>query len=63
MRADEIPGVVIKRPGELAPSPGYDNSGNPYTWIELAPHSGVFAPSTDFPDARFMGPNSFGPPG
>lgn len=63
VRADEIPGVVIKRPGELAPSPGYDNSGNPYTWIELAPHSGVFAPSTDFPDARLMGPNSLGPPG
>lgn len=63
VRADEIPGVVIKQPGDLAPSPGYDHSGNPYTWIELVPHSGVFAPSTDFPDARFMGPNSLGPPG
>lgn len=63
VRADEIPGVVVKQPGDLAPSPGYDRSGNPYTWIELVPHSGVFAPSTDFPDARFMGPNSLGPAG
>lgn len=61
VRADELPGAVIKQPGELGP-PGFQINGDPHRYIELVPHSGVWVPETDFPDAHFTGPNTFGPP-
>lgn len=63
VRADEIPGSVVKAPGELGPSPFYDGSGNPVIYVELGPNTGVWAPITNFPGAHFPPPHTFGPPG
>ncbi|MBI2699679.1 type VII secretion target [Mycobacterium paragordonae] len=63
VRADEVPGAIIKNPGELGPSPFYDDSGNPVIYVELGPNTGVWAPITDFPGAQFPPPHTFGPPG
>lgn len=66
VRAEEIPGAVVKTPGELGPPPFYDHVGDEHGYVELVPHSGVWVPDTVFPDAHFSPPGKpgvFGPPG
>lgn len=63
VRADEVPGAVIKQPGEPGPPGGLTPRGDQWGYIELRPHSGVWVPDTNFPDARFPPPGQFGPPG
>lgn len=58
VRTDEIPGVVVKPPGELGPPGFYDGSGNGHSYIELMPGSGVWVPDTEFPDATYTTPGS-----
>lgn len=61
VRSDEIPGAIVKAPGELGPPGFYDGSGNAHEYIELMPGSGVWVPDTEFPDAQFRSPGELGP--
>ncbi|MDP7707483.1 PPE domain-containing protein [Mycobacterium sp. TY815] len=62
VRADELPGVVVLKPGELGP-PGYYGGGDsPNHYIELAPHSGVWVPQESFPDRIVVKPGELPPP-
>lgn len=64
VRADELPGAVVREPGVLGPLlQTTDEHGLQVPYIEVAPHSGVWAPVSDFPDMHFAPPNTFGPPG
>lgn len=64
VRADELPGAILREPGVLGPLlQATDEHGLQVPYIEVAPHSGVWAPVTDFPDMHFAPPHTFGPPG
>lgn len=52
--SDEIPHYQELEPGALGPSTRYDEHGNPDRWVELAPNSGVWVPSSDFPGSQIM---------
>lgn len=60
IRADELPGAIVKQPGELGP-PGFQINGDPHGYIELVPHSGVWVPDNSLPDAQFRAPGALGP--
>lgn len=61
VRSDEIPGAIVKNPGDLGPPIFYDGSGNAHRYVELMPDSGVWVPDTEFPDATIQSPGELGP--
>lgn len=56
VRPDEIPGYKTLPPGSLGPSTVYDEHGNPDSYVELAPNTGIWVPESDFPGAKFYSP-------
>ncbi len=56
VRSDEIPGYKVLPPGELRPSTVYDEHGNPDSYIELSPNSGVWVPQSALPGAKVYSP-------
>jgi hypothetical protein len=58
VRSDELPHVKVLEPGALGPPTASDEHGNPDPYIELGPNTGVWAPRSDFPGAKFYAPGS-----
>lgn len=58
VRKDELPHVQVLEPGALGPPTVSDQHGNPDPYIELGPNTGVWAPKSDFPGAKFYAPGS-----
>jgi hypothetical protein len=59
VRSDEIPHYKVGYPpGGPGPPNVVDEHGNPDPWIELGPNTGVYAPRSDFPGAKFYPPGS-----
>lgn len=58
VREDELPHVQVLEPGALGPPTASDEHGNPDPYIELGPGTGVWAPRSDFPGAKFYPPGS-----
>lgn len=63
VRADELPHLQIKNPGDLGPAPFYDNHGGAHGWMELVPGSGAWVPDDEFPNATIKTPGALGPYG
>jgi hypothetical protein len=58
VRKDELPHVQVLEPGALGPATVSDEHGNLDPFIELGPNTGVWAPQSDFPGAKFYAPGS-----
>ncbi|CQD24687.1 hypothetical protein BN1232_06327 [Mycobacterium lentiflavum] len=56
VRSDEIPGYKTLPPGALGPATVADEHGNPDSYVELGPNSGVWVPQSSFPGAKFYPP-------
>ena len=56
VRSDEIPGYKTLPPGQLGPATTYDKNGNPDSYVELAPNTGIWVPQSDFPGAHYYPP-------
>lgn len=56
VRSDEIPDYKMIPPGQLGPATVYDKNGNPDSYFELSPNSGVWVPQSAFPGAKFYPP-------
>ncbi|RFZ11047.1 hypothetical protein VIMS_03325 [Mycobacterium marinum] len=58
VRSDEIPGYKVYSPGTPRPSTVLDEHGNPDSYVELGPNSGVWVPQSNFPGAKIYPPGS-----
>lgn len=58
VRKDELPHVKVLAPGALGPATVSDEHGNLDPYIELGPNTGVWAPQSDFPGAKFYAPGT-----